>query len=194
MRLLAVDQGSLSLGLAAFDERDPFDVRVLTPVHPSAPWLERMVSMGAQLADHLAGEWVPEVVAIEGVVFHVNARSALVMGQTRGYLMCLFRALYPGVRIMEINPSRVRSVIGAPSRRAGAKQKNRWAVEAFTGAQLASEDANDAVVIGWAAQQELRLEALGMKPKPEPRRRRAPRPRGDAALTLNLGSGRMPSG
>lgn len=161
MRLLAVDQGSKALGLAAFDDaRDPFDVRVLKPAHVSSPWQIRMRSLGAQLAEHLAGEWRPDVIAIEGVAFHKNARTALIMGQTRGYLMRIFDEITPGARVMEINPSRVRSVIGAPSRRAGAKQHNRWAVEAFTGAELASEDANDAVVIGWAAQQELRVEEM----------------------------------
>lgn len=160
MKLLAVDQGSKALGLAAFDERDPFDVRVLKPAHISAPWQVRMRSLGAQLAEHLAGAWRPDVIAIEGVAFHKNARTALIMGQTRGYLIRIFDELAPGARVMEINPSRVRSVIGAPSRRAGAKMHNRWAVEAFTGAQLASEDANDAVVIGWAAREELRAESL----------------------------------
>ncbi len=176
-RLLAVDQGSISLGIAAFDDRDFLEARTIRA--RGSDWAARMWQIGAQLRDHLAGEWRPDVVAIEGVGLHsghrANPKTLAIMGMTRGYLIRVFQELAPGARIMEISPQRVKSAVGAPRSRARGKQHIAWAVQAVTGEDPGTEDARDAVAIGLAALEELHLEAMGVRP-PAPRRR-TPQPR-----------------
>lgn len=163
MRLLAVDQGSHDCGFAFFDDRALIDLRVIRGRGPS--WSVRMASISAQLRE-LAGvsEWTPDHIAIEDVVMHrghPNPRSVMAMAQTRGTLIEVLRSLYPYARQRSIPPSRVRSVISAPRDRAGAKARNRWALETMSGwTGPATQDEADAYVIGLAALQEIRLEDL----------------------------------
>lgn len=162
MRLLAVDPGSVALGLAAFDGRDlvPGSARAIRGRGPD--WHARMRSITAQLWAHLGGDWRPDVIAIEGVVLQrgprANPRTLAVMAQTRGYLTRIFDELYPTARVIEVNPQKTRSVVGAPRSRARGKQHIGWAVEAFTGEAGLTEDAADAVAIGLAALEQLRAE------------------------------------
>lgn len=163
-RLLAVDPGSVALGLAAFDGRDlvPGSARAIRGRGPD--WHARMRSITAQLWAHLAGEWRPDVVAIEGVVLQrgprANPRTLAVMAQTRGYLIARFDEMYPTARVIEINPQKTRSVVGAPRSRARGKQHIAWAVQALTGTDPGSEDARDAIAVGLAALEQLRAESL----------------------------------
>lgn len=162
MRLLAVDQGSIALGLAAFEGRElvPGSARRLRG--RGEGWHQRMRSIARQLQEHLAGEWRPDVIAIEGVALQrgprANPRTLAIMGSTRGYLMRVFEELAPAARVIEINPQRTKSAVGAPRARKLAKRHIGWAAEAFTGEAHLPEDAADAVAIGLAALEQLRAE------------------------------------
>lgn len=171
MRLLAVDQGSVSLGLAAFDGRDFLEARAIRG--RGADRHARMRDIARQLRDHLAGEWQPDVIAIEGIALQrgprANPRTLAIMGETRGYLTCIFDGMVPWARVIEINPQKTRSVVGAPRSRARGKQHIAWAVQALTGTDPGSEDARDAVAIGLAALEQLRAEELSALAKGESR-------------------------
>lgn len=178
MRLLAVDPGSVVCGLAFFDGRDLIDLRVIR-AHGSG-WETRMASIKRDM-NRLAfvSDWVPEIIATEDIAMargpKSNPRTFAVMAQTRGALAMLFRELWPGARQLSVNPSRVRSVIGAPRGREAAKARNRWALETMSGwREQATQDECDAYIIGLAALDHLRAEEFGRM--------------------ANLGSGRMRSG
>lgn len=161
MRLLAVDQGSAECGLAFFSDRELIDLRIARGRGPDRS--RRMESIGQQIRELAAvSDWYPDVIAIEDVVMHrghPNPRSVMAMAETRGFLASLFGGIYPGARQRAIHPARVRSVIGAPRDRAGAKARNRWALETMSGwSGPATQDECDAFVVGLAALEELRLE------------------------------------
>lgn len=163
MRLLAVDQGSSECGLAFFTDRALIDLRVARGRGPDRS--RRMESIGQQIRELAAvSDWYPDVIAIEDVVMHrghPNPRSVMAMAETRGFLASLFGGIYPGVRQLAIHPARVRSVIGAPRDRIGAKARNRWALETMSGWKgPATQDEADAYVIGLAALEQLRAEDL----------------------------------
>lgn len=162
MRLLAVDQGSISVGLAAFQDRELVADSARAIRGHGHDWHARMRDIAVQLREHLAGEWRPDIIAIEGVALQrgprANPKTLAIMGSTRGYLTRVFDELVPAARVIEINPQKTRSVVGAPRSRKRAKQHIGWAVEALTGESGLSEDAADAVAIGMAALEQLRAE------------------------------------
>lgn len=163
MRLLGVDQGSAECGLAFFSDRQLIDLRAARGRGPDRGL--RTASIAQQIRELAAvSDWRPDVIAIEDVVMHrghPNPRSAMAMAETRGFLTALFGGIYPGVRQMAIHPARVRSVIGAPRDRAGAKARNRWALETMSGwTEPATQDEADAYVIGLAALEQLRVEEM----------------------------------
>lgn len=189
-RVLAVDPGSVNVGLAAFEDGEFLEARTIRG--RGDDWAARMGRIAVELAEHVTGAWRPDVVAIEGVVLHSGARAnpktLALMGATRGYLIRVFAELAPGARILEIAPASVRSVVGAPRSRAGAKRFNAIATSALFGEDLGSEDARDAAVIGLAALRALQLEALGVREVRPPRRPRALRPIAAATPQLTLGA------
>ena len=190
MRLLAIDQGSRDCGAAYFtDDRVEWTRRFSPP--DGWPWGRRMRWITDALRAQLSDQEPPDVVAIEDVMFGVNAKTAVTMGEARGWFLCALDHWYPGIRAMAIHPSTVKSAIAAPRSRAGAKQHTKWAVEALTGLTGLSEDECDAIAVGLAAINELRHQELlaraGITPAPKPRRRRAGRPT-SASPQLVLGS------
>jgi len=171
MRLLAVDQGSVSLGLAFFTGRELIDTRVIKARPLAAPWDQRMRTIAHDIITlgKLSPGWTPDLIAIEDVVLHrglrSNPKTLAVMAQTRGYLARVYDELYPFARRIAISPQRVKSSVGAPQRRARAKQHIGWAVEALTGRSGLEEDEADAVALGYAALEQLRVEELHALPR-----------------------------
>jgi len=190
VRLLAIDQGSRDCGAAYFtDDRVEWTRRFSPP--DGWPWGRRMRWITDALRAQLSDQEPPDVVAIEDVMFGVNAKTAVAMGEARGWFLCALDYWYPGIRAMAIHPSTVKSAVAAPRSRAGAKQHTKWAIEALTGLTGLSEDEADAVAIGLAAINEIKhaelLARAGIKPAPKPRRRRTRRP-GPTSPQLVLGS------
>jgi len=190
VRLLAIDQGSRDCGAAYFtDDRVEWTRRFSPP--DGWPWGRRMRWITDALRAQLSDQEPPDVVAIEDVMFGVNAKTAVAMGEARGWFLCALDYWYPGIRAMAIHPSTVKSAVAAPRSRAGAKQHTKWAIEALTGLTGLSEDEADAVAIGLAAINEIKhaelLARAGITPTPKPRRRRTRRP-GPISPQLVLGS------
>ena len=190
MRILAIDQGSVKCGVAMFQGERVLWTRLLAPT-AGRPWLERMRWITDALRAQLLEQEPPDVVAIEDVMFGVNAKTAVTMGETRGWLMCAVEHWYPGIRQMAIAPATVRAAAGAPRDRAGALRRYQVVASYMLGGAKVSEDESAAVCIGLAAQAEIRhaelLARAGITPTPKPRRRRAGRPT-SASPQLVLGS------
>jgi len=68
--MLAVDQGSVSCGLAFFEDAELIDLRNATG--GSGPWAERMARIAIQIRNLAAAspDWSPDIVAVEDVVLH----------------------------------------------------------------------------------------------------------------------------
>lgn len=159
LRLLAVDQGSMDLGLAFLEGERVVWTKRLSPTGTWS-WQRRMRWITDEMRELLAQGAPPEVLAIEDVAFGVNASTAITMGKALGWLMCALEYWYPGVRSLAVHPGTVRAAVGAPRSRAGAKDQIRRAVEALTGLKGLSEDECDAVVIGLAARSTMQRAAL----------------------------------
>jgi crossover junction endodeoxyribonuclease RuvC len=111
MRVLGIDPGTRVCGWGVVDATRP------RPTHVG----HGAVTMEGELVDRLAALYLdlervisetgPEVVAVEGLFTHKNARSALILGHARGVaLLCAARA---GLRGHEYPPATVkRAVVG----------------------------------------------------------------------------------
>lgn len=160
MNLLAIDQGSRAAGFAYFDGDDVRPASTDCITAPSgAPWIERMKYVDDQLRRVARTRgWLPDVVAIEDVVFGRSIRDALTMGETRGWLMRTVWELFPRARRIDINPQSAKAAARARTARIVAKGDIAHAVATMTGLRDLSEDEADACAIGWAAFAKFRAE------------------------------------
>jgi Holliday junction resolvasome RuvABC endonuclease subunit len=160
VNLLAIDQGSRAVGFAYFagDDVKPASTDLVAP-RSGLPWIERMQYVDEQLR-RCAGTrgWLPDVVAIEDVVFGRSIRDAVTMGENRGWLMRTTWELFPRARRIDIHPSTTKAAARARTARAVAKGDIARAVQVMTGLRDLSEDEADATAIGWAAFGKLREE------------------------------------
>lgn len=76
----------------------------------SAPLPERLQTIFDGLRAAI-GVLKPEVMAVEGVFTHKNARSALILGHARGVALLL--AAQFGLSVHEYSPARVKRAVGA---------------------------------------------------------------------------------
>lgn len=160
LRILAIDQGSKSCGLAYLEDDVVHWTTVIRP-RAALPWAERMDNIAAQIAVFSkARMYEPDVIAVESVVVWRNVRTALVMGETRGYLFRVIRELFPLARLVNVSPSETKAAVGAGRSRDAAKRRTRLVVEAMTHRPDLSEDEADAVAIGLAVIEILRREQL----------------------------------
>jgi crossover junction endodeoxyribonuclease RuvC len=74
----------------------------------SKPLPERLLQVYCELSEEL-NRWQPEVVAIEGIFYSVNAKSALKLGQVRG--VALLAAATYGAPVAEYAPLRIKSSV-----------------------------------------------------------------------------------
>ena len=72
------------------------------------PLPERLAQVFRELSEEL-NRWQPEVVAVEGVFYSVNAKSALKLGQVRG--VALLAAAVYGAPVAEYAPLRIKSSV-----------------------------------------------------------------------------------
>jgi crossover junction endodeoxyribonuclease RuvC len=113
MRVLGVDPGSRFLGYGIVDARAGAVRHVVSGVvraDPRASLPERLEVLFTELK-RVIDVFAPEVVAVEGVFTHKNARSALVLGHARGVALLL--AAQSRLEVHEYAPARVKKSIGA---------------------------------------------------------------------------------
>lgn len=176
-RLLAVDPSSSHVGLAFFDERRRV-VWTKALRAPDRPWLERMRYLADALDRWLrTNRTIPDVVGMEDAVLGRNAKVAVTMGENRGYLLAVLSELYPGVRVVNVSPATVRSVVGSPRSRDGSKRSYKIAAAEILDVRDVTEDEADACIVGLAAYNVIDDVRRGIRRRRAVRRAREARPR-----------------
>lgn len=147
MRVLGIDPGSRYLGYGVVEARRGLLSHVAHGVvraDPKASLAERLRQIFSELEDVLR-VFSPEVVAVEGVFTHKNARSALILGHARGVALVL--AARAGLQVHEYAPAKVKRAVGA----SGASSKDGVARMVRAALKLPDEairsDAFDALAV-----------------------------------------------
>ena len=113
MRVLGIDPGSRYLGFGVVERRGQKFTHVghgVVRADPRAPLALRLSQIFVGLREAVL-RYAPDVVAVEGVFHHKNARSALILGHARG--VALLIAAQSGLAVHEYAPARVKRAVGA---------------------------------------------------------------------------------
>ncbi|MCC6335331.1 MAG: crossover junction endodeoxyribonuclease RuvC [Myxococcales bacterium] len=113
MRVLGIDPGSRYLGFGVVERAGGKVLHVghgVLRLDGKAPLARRLEQIFVELKLVLEG-FAPDVVAVEGVFTHKNARSALILGHARGVALLL--AAQAGKDVFEYAPARVKKAVGA---------------------------------------------------------------------------------
>lgn len=168
MRILGIDPGSHATGFGVVERRGVDVVHVAHGVIRP-----RGQGLTARLGDlHAAVAAVvelhePEVAAVEQVFVAASPRSALVLGQARGAVLCaLGRA---GLSVREYTASQVKLAVTGDGR--AAKPQVQRMVRRLLCLDRAPRDAADALAVALLHARAGRLEALGVVPGRQRRRR-----------------------
>jgi crossover junction endodeoxyribonuclease RuvC len=110
MRVLGIDPGTERTGWGCVQHDGEAPVRVASGVlHLGRGLLpERLCRLHREL-DRLFALYRPEACATEGLFYHRNVQSALLLGHARG--VCLLVAAVHGVPVTEYPPARVKSAV-----------------------------------------------------------------------------------
>ena len=164
MRVLGIDPGSRYLGFGVVERHGQKFTHVghgVVRADPRAPLADRLSQIFVGLREAVL-RYAPDVVAVEGVFHHKNARSALILGHARG--VALLIAAQSGLAVHEYAPARVKRAVGAN----GNAGKRAVARMVTTLLKLAPEkersDAFDALAVA--------LCHLGREGLPQPQRSR----------------------
>ena len=163
MRILGLDPGSRICGYGVIDETEGelryVECGVLTAREDRAMEL-RLGEIACGLRE-VIGELEPDVVAIEDVFVHHNARSALALAQARG--MALAVVGIAGLRVASYPPAVVKqAVTGSGS---ATKEQITRMVQALIGLRSAPRaDAGDALAVAITHGRTLRPTAAKLVP------------------------------
>ena len=149
MIILGIDPGSITTGYA-FVKNEPGKVSVLEygTIHasPSKSVEDRLLHIVTELESKLDA-YRPEALAMEGVFFAKNAKSALVLGHIRGAILVACRKR--GMTFNEYPPKVVKQAVTGD----GGAGKEQVANMVFARLGISSEglplDASDALAIAW---------------------------------------------
>lgn len=146
MRILGLDPGSRVCGYGVIDERGGklayVECGVLTAPE-DRPMEQRLGELARGLRE-VIGELAPEVVAVEDVFTHQNARSALALAHARGMALAVIGLC--GLAVASYAPALVKKAISG-SGRADKAQVARM-VQAVIGLRsLPRADATDALAV-----------------------------------------------
>ena len=115
MRVFGIDCGTEITGFGVVESEDSgrkprLVCRALGAIRlaKTKPIPERLAQVYRELTAELE-RWQPEVVAIEGVFYSVNAKSALKLGQVRG--VALLAAANQGLPVAEYAPLKIKSSV-----------------------------------------------------------------------------------
>ncbi len=115
MRVFGIDCGTETTGYGVVEScdagRQPRLVcKALGAIRlaKTKPLPERLAQVFRELSAELE-RWQPEVVAVEGVFYSVNAKSALKLGQVRG--VALLAAAMQGLPVAEYAPLKIKSSV-----------------------------------------------------------------------------------
>jgi crossover junction endodeoxyribonuclease RuvC len=145
--VLGVDPGLSRCGYGCVEQRGRTQRAVAAGVITTSPALavpERLAELQHEVRSLLA-ELRPSVVAIERVLFQVNVRTAMSVGQAAGVVMA--EAVSAGCAVVEYSPNEVKEAVAGWG--AASKEQVERMVQTLLGiAQpLRPIDASDAVAI-----------------------------------------------
>ena len=178
MRVLGIDPGSRYCGFGVVEDAGGTGVRHLAhgvlAVGEDGPIEGRLRALHEGLSREL-GRHRPELVVVEDVFHAKNARSALVLGQSRG--VALLAAAQAGIRVLSFPPSVIKQAVTGTGR-AEKEQVGRMVSVVLGIAIEGRMDASDALAAAICGVLRARDPALAR-----------PRPRGDwrVALARRLG-------
>ncbi len=144
MRVLGIDPGTNVCGWGVVEATRPRSTHLGHGVIRMKGELPgRLAKLCAEI-DAVIGKWSPDVVAVEGVFTHRNARSALILGHSRGVsLLCAARA---GLSVEEYTPATVKKCVVGNGR--AEKRQVQTMVAALLGIpQPKVTDAADALAV-----------------------------------------------
>jgi crossover junction endodeoxyribonuclease RuvC len=148
MRVLGIDCGGEYTGYGVVEMRATGQLVCLTcgaiKLSPREPLARRL----ARIYDELGGlivEHHPDQVAIEGIFYALNVKSALKLGQVRGVAM--LAAATAGLEVAEYSPLTIKSSVVGYGR--AEKQQVQHMVTRLLGLEVPPEpmDASDALAI-----------------------------------------------
>jgi crossover junction endodeoxyribonuclease RuvC len=147
MFVLGVDPGLSRCGYGVVERRDRRPRAVAAGVLRTDPDLDvphRLAALQADLRELLA-EHQPAVVAVERVLFQVNARTAIPVAQAAG--LAMVEGVQAGAEVVEYSPNQVKQAVAGYGS-AGKEQVERM-VQTLLGIDgpLRPVDAADAVAV-----------------------------------------------
>ncbi len=145
-RILGVDTSLRCTGLGVIQVRGSrMEVVEQGLVKNAAAWpLSRCLAHLHAALGEILERSRPGVVAIEGVFFCKNVRTAVILGEARGVVIAA--CAVAGVPVYEYSPRRVKqAVVGSGS--AGKDQVNRMVMSLLSLREPLAEDAADALAI-----------------------------------------------
>lgn len=149
MRVLSIDPAVRNTGYAIL-EGDPRKPAVLAfdviSIPKSLPQSTALAAVRTHLA-HLIGQYQPDEVAVEGIIYVQSHQTAIAMGAARAAAM--IAAADHGLRIYEYSPKKVKmAVVGKGT---ADKSQVAFMVRALLGlSETPPPDAADALAIGMA--------------------------------------------
>jgi crossover junction endodeoxyribonuclease RuvC len=147
MFVLGVDPGLSRCGYGAVERRGRAERAVAAGVistSPQDPVPQRLAELQREMRALIA-ELRPDVVAIERVLFSVNVRTAMAVGQASGIVMA--EAVTAGCVVVEYSPNEVKEAVAGWG--GAGKQEVGQMVQTLLGLErpLRPADAADAVAI-----------------------------------------------
>jgi len=155
MRLLSLDADTKFIGYAHFLG----DKLMLYGTHDiAAKWDDLLVEVGRFLGDEIGYE--VEYVAAEMPVMYKNAKTAIQLAQLVGAIR--FASLNHGCEFIEVLPSERLTACGIPilTRSKPAKEAVKRTVSAIYGIEVTTTHAADAIAVGMAALNKLKLREM----------------------------------
>ena len=154
MRVLGLDAGLAATGYGVVEARRNCFEAVEWGVWRTnrLKGMDKKLQLFCDELRKLLKRWKPDTVAFEGIYHFKNPRSAFMLAHVRGALMAC--AADFGIDVMEVAPSRVKSMITGSGR--ASKEQVAYAVGALLG--LSDEvpfDASDALAVAISAAMEL---------------------------------------
>ncbi len=146
MRILGIDPGSRICGWGVIDETK--DARTMAHVDCGIVRPNAKKSLPERLGKIYDGlkavvdEFKPDEVAVEGLFYAKNVKSALILGHARG--VAILAAVHAGIEVHEYSPAEIKQAVCGFGR--ADKQQVTRMVQAILGLpEAAQTDASDAL-------------------------------------------------
>lgn len=151
MKILSFDQSTNLTGFSLFDNGDYVDSGVIDK-HTMKDADKRIAEMGLTICRKIK-EYRPDLVVMEGIQNQSNTKTVVYLARLQGCIILYCAS--KGIELKILAPTEWRSALkytqGPKVKREQLKQQSRDYVEEHLGLSIESEDENEAICIGVAA-------------------------------------------